>query len=333
MLFRAKRLGKGGETEAPGDLFPHVGEELDRLDLRIAEIAARQYGAIAIAQLQEVGIGKNGITRRVKRGQLHRIHRGVYAVGHRGLSLHGRFMAAVLACGEGAVLSHASAVVLWGLLKPLDGPVHVTTPATSGRARRPGIHLHRSPSLANPSQTQEPSPSPSYPRQAGGRRGRLSPRPTTHRHNIPVTTVSRTLEDLRATNLLAPHLLRRATRRAELAGHRLEGIATDRTRSDLESLFLALLRRYGLPHPEANVKLGRWTVDFLWRAERLVVETDYWGYHRGSVAFEDDHARDLDLRAAGYAVLRFTDRQLEAEPERVVADVAGELGLSGISRG
>ena len=85
------------------------------------------------------------------------------------------------------------------------------------------------------------------------------------------------------------------------------------------------MRRYGLPHPEVNAKLGRWTVDFLWRAERLVVETDYWGYHRGSVAFEDDHARDLDLRAAGFAVLRFTDRQLEAEPERVAATVTREL--------
>jgi len=240
-------------------------------------------------------------------------------------------MAAVLACGEGAVLSHTSAAVLWGLLKPIDGPVHVATPKASGRARRPGIHLHRSPSLSTPPQAQEPSPSPSYPPQAGGRRGRLSPNLTTFRHGIPVTTVSRTLEDLRAANLLAPRLLRRATRQAELAGHRLEGIATDRTRSDLEALFLALIRRHRLPRPEVNVKLGRWTVDFLWRAERLVVETDHWGYHRGSVAFEDDHARDLDLRAAGFSVLRFTDRQLEGEPERVAAAVAGELAGNGVA--
>jgi hypothetical protein len=289
-----------------------VGEEIDRLDRQVAEIAARQHGVVAVQQLREVGIGKNGITRRVNRGQLHRIHRGVYAVGHRGLSLHGRFMAAVLACGDGAVLSHVSAAVLWALLKPLDGPVHVSTPHTSGRARRPGIHLHRTRSLT------EPSPSPSYPPQAGGRGGRLL---TTYRHGIPVTTVARTLEDLRATSLLAPNLLRRATRQAELAGYRLDGITTDRTRSDLEALFLALVERYGLPHPEVNVKLGRWTVDFLWRAERLVVEIDVWTYHRGSVAFHDD----LDLRAAGYAVHRFTDIQLESEPERVVADIRGAL--------
>jgi len=150
---------------------------------------------------------------------------------------------------------------------------------------------------------------------------------TTHRHNIPVTTVARTIQDLRATALLPPHLLRRAMRQAELKGYCLDGVESDRTRSDLESLFLAVIRphRDRIPHPEVNPKLGRWTVDFLWRQERIVVETDFWSYHRGSVAFEDDHARELDLRAAGYTVLRYTDLQLESEPGRVVADVARAL--------
>jgi len=303
-----------------------MGHKLDTPDTEIARVAARQHGAIALEQLEAAGLTRSAVAKRARKGSLHRIHRGVYAVGHRGLSLHGHFMAAVLACGEGAVLSHTSAVVLWGLLKPIDGPVHVSTPHTSGRARRPGIRLHRTPSLAKPPPSlTEPSPSPSYSPQEGGRGGRLSPRLTTHRHNIPVTTVPRTLEDLTRTELLPPRLLRRATRQAELAGYRLEGIATDRTRSDLESLFLALVRRYRLPDPEVNVKLGRYEVDFLWRPQRLVVETDFWNYHRGSVAFHADHERDLDLRAAGFTVLRFTDRQLEAEPERVVADIRREL--------
>ncbi|HEX6602004.1 MAG TPA: DUF559 domain-containing protein, partial [Solirubrobacterales bacterium] len=99
------------------------------------------------------------------------------------------------------------------------------------------------------------------------------------------------------------------------------------TRSDLEALFLEICRRYGIPMPEVNVRLGRWEVDFLWRSQRLVVETDFWAYHRGSVAFEDDHARDLDLRSAGFTVLRFTDRQLEGEAERVAADVARAVRL------
>ncbi len=293
--------------------------KVDTADATVARIAARQHGVVTVKQLASAGLGRMAVSERSRNGRLHRIHRGVYAVGHCGLSFHGRFMAAVLACGEGAVLSHVSAVVLWGLLKPIDGPVHISITSTSGRARRPGIHLHRTPSLA------EPSPSPSYLPPEGGRGGRLSPRLTTYRHGIPVTTVARTLEDLRATNLLAPNLLRRAIRQAELAGHRLEGIATDRTRSDLESLFLALVERYCLPRPEVNVKLGRYEVDFLWRQQRLVVETDFWTYHRGSIAFEDDHARDLYLRQRGYAIHRFTDRQLESEPERVVADIRGAL--------
>jgi len=298
-----------------------VGQELDTPDSEAAQIAVRQHGVLTRRQLEAVGLGARAIRNRIARGQLHRIHRGVYAVGHRGLSLHGRFMAAVLACGDGAVLSHTSAVVLWDLLRPIDGPVHISVPSSSGRSRRPGIHLHRTPSL-NPH--PEPSPSPSFLLQVGGRRGRLL---TTHRHNIPVTSVARTLEDLRASTLLAPHLLRRATRQAEIKGYRLEHLTTDRTRSDLATLFLAIVRHYGLPLPEVNVTLGRWTVDFLWRRERVVVETDFWAYHRGSVAFEEDHARDLDLRSTGYTVLRYDDTQLENEPARVAEDVTRAIRI------
>ena len=294
-------------------------DKVDTLDLRIDEIAAHQHGVITLRQLEALGLGRRGAAKRTKTGRLHRVHQGVYAVGHRGLSLHGRFMAAVLACGSAAVLSHVSAVVLWELLKPIDGPVHISVPSTSGRSRRSGIHLHRCSSLNPP---PEPSPSPSYSQQEGGRRGRLL---VTHRNNIPVTSVARTLEDLQRTSFLEPHLLRRAARQAELKGYRLEHLATDRTRSDLETLFLSICRRFGLPHPEVNVKLDRWTVDFLWRSQRLVVETDFWSYHRGSVAFQDDHARDLDLRSAGYTVLRYDDTQLEAEPVRIAEDVSRAL--------
>ncbi|HEU5063307.1 MAG TPA: type IV toxin-antitoxin system AbiEi family antitoxin domain-containing protein [Solirubrobacterales bacterium] len=292
-------------------------DKSDTIDLRIDEIASRQHGVITLRQLEDVGLGRRGVSKRASSGRLHRVHRGVYAVGHRGLSLHGRFMAAVLACGEGAVLSHGSAAVLWKLLKPLDGPVHVSVLGTSGRKKRQGIHLHRCQALA------EPSPSPTYPQQGGGRGRRLL---TTRRENIPVTSVGRTIEDLRR-NAFPPRLLRRAIRQAELMGHRLDGIESDRTRSDLETYFLALCRHHGLSAPEVNVKLGEWEVDFLWRSRRLVVETDSWTYHRGSAAFQDDHARDLDLRAAGYTVLRFSELQLEEEPGRVAADVARALAV------
>jgi very-short-patch-repair endonuclease len=169
------------------------------------------------------------------------------------------------------------------------------------------------------------TPSPSSLPSRGGRGGHL----VTHRDQIPVTTVQRTIDDLRG--LLPAYLLRRAIRQAEHAGYRLDGVERDRTRSDLEREFLALCHRHRLPTPEVNVEVGRWEVDFLWRAERLAVEIDSFAYHRGSVAFQDDRARDLDLRQRGLTVLRFSEWQLEEEPTRVAADVA--RALDGSARG
>jgi hypothetical protein len=292
-------------------------EQSDTPDVAMAGIATQQHGMITVSQLHEVGLDKSAISRRVRSGRLHRIHKGVYAVGHSAPQLHTHFMAAVLACGAGAVLSHTSAAVLWKLLRPIEGPVHVSIPATSGRKRRPGIHLHRCSSLNT---LAEPPPSPFSLPGRGGRGRRFL---TTHRDRIPVTTVPRTIEDLEGN--VSSKLYRRAKRQAELMGHQLEGVESDRTRSDLETLFLRICAHHHLPPPEVNVKLGRWEVDFLWRTSHVVVETDHWAYHRGSVAFEDDHARDLDLRAAGYTVLRFTDRQIEDEAERVAAIVEGAL--------
>jgi Protein of unknown function (DUF559)/Transcriptional regulator, AbiEi antitoxin len=300
----------------------------DTPDGSAALVAARQHGVVTRQQLQGCGLGSKAITIRVRKGQLHRVHQGVYTMKPPPHSVRERSMAAVLACGDGAVVSHVSAAVLWELLKPIEGPIHISIPTTSGRRSRSGIRLHRCPALATP---REPSPSPSYLHQEGGRGRRL----TTRRHNIPVTTVSRTIEDLRRTELLPPRLLRRAIRQAELKGHHLDGLQSDRTRSDLESLFLDVIRphRDRIPPPEVNAKLRRYEVDFLWRAQHVVVEVDSFTYHRGSVAFHADHARDLDLRAAGYTVLRFDDRQLEDEPKRVAADVAAALAMSSTLRG
>jgi very-short-patch-repair endonuclease len=145
----------------------------------------------------------------------------------------------------------------------------------------------------------------------------------TVRNLIPVTTVPRTIEDLRGA--VPPRLVRRATRQAELAGYRIRGAETARTRSDLEGDFLAFCRRHGLPRPEVNVRVGRFEVDFVWRVARVAVETDDFRYHRGSVAYEDDHARELELRRHGFAVRRFTGRQLAEEPGWVAADLRGAL--------
>lgn len=207
-------------------------------------------------------------------------------------------MAAVLACGEGAVLSHHSAAVLWRLLDPADGPVHVSIQTAAGRHRRQGIRLHRRTSLDRRSVTQ--------------------------RRGIPVTAPAQTIADLKG--MVTPARLRRALRQAEVLGYPTGlDVAPERTRSELEDLFLRLCRRHGIPTPEVNVRIAGREVDFLWRPQRVVAETDGYRYHRGSVAFEDDHDRDLDLRAAGYDIVRLTYRQVSANPARVAASITDAL--------
>ncbi len=221
-------------------------------------------------------------------------------------------MAAVLACGPGAALSHGAAAVHWGLLRPLDGPIDVTVPTQNGRKRREGLRIHRCATLDKAL----------FP--TNGLEKRLTS-PVTVRDHIPVTTVARTIADLPST--LAPYLVRRAIRQAEFLKLPV-GIETDRTRSDLERDFLRLCRRYGLPLPEVNVLIDGMTVDFLWCHHKLVVETDSYATHGGTIAFEDDRVRDLRLRRLGYSVHHFSERQLGLEPAAVAADVAAALSGS-----
>ncbi|HWC07650.1 MAG TPA: DUF559 domain-containing protein, partial [Solirubrobacterales bacterium] len=126
-------------------------------------------------------------------------------------------------------------------------------------------------------------------------------------------------------------LYRRAKRQAELKKYKLH-LPTDRTRSDLERDFLRFLAKHGFPRPEVNVKVGKYTVDFLWPEHKLAVETDFFDYHRGSVAFEDDHQRELDLRRMGYVVRRYTGAQLDNYPAEIVAELGEVLGGESVPR-
>jgi hypothetical protein len=208
-------------------------------------------------------------------------------------------MAAVLACGRGAVLSHHSAAVLWRLLDWPEGPVHVSIETTSGRHRRAGIRIYR--------------------------RTSLDRRSVTERRGIPVTTPAQTIADLRRT-VSAPRL-RRAIRQAEMQGLPTGlGAAPEKTRSELEHLFLRLCCRQGIPTPEVNVRVAGREVDFLWREQRVIAETDGYRFHHGHAAFEDDHDRDLDLRAAGFDVVRLTYRQVTTNPARVATSITEALG-------
>jgi very-short-patch-repair endonuclease len=183
----------------------------------------------------------------------------------------------------------------------MDGPVDVSVPTTAGRKRRGGIRVHRRASLGSGS--------------------------VTRRNGIPVTTPAQTIADLRGVASAAQ--LRRAIRQAEVLGLRT-GLdrPAEPTRSELEHLFLRLCRRHRLPAPEVNVRIGPREVDFLWRTQRLIVETDGYRYHRGRGAFENDHERDLDLRARGYDVLRLTYRQVTTNPTRTARAVAEALRKS-----
>jgi very-short-patch-repair endonuclease len=143
----------------------------------------------------------------------------------------------------------------------------------------------------------------------------LMPRDLAMREGIPLTAPARTLGDLR--RVVPATVYRRAVRQAEVLGLPLGDAASDGTRSELERAFLDLCRRHGLPFPAVNARVGPLLVDFLWSRQRLVVETDGYRYHRGRVAFEGDRARDLDLREAGFEVVRVSYRQVEEEEVRV----------------
>jgi very-short-patch-repair endonuclease len=262
-------------------------------DREIAKIAALQYGVVSIAQLREVGFDKSAVKRRTLAGRLHSIHRGVYAVGHRHLAAEGRWMAAVLACGAGAVLSHRAAAAAWRLLPDqASAPVDVSVPSDTGKKIRRGIRLHRRPSLDLNAVTR-------------------------HRR-IPITIPGHTIVDL--SKVAPPVDVRRARRQAAVLGLQMDSESKDdATRSELEFLFLELCRRYRLPIPEVNVWINGVLVDFVWRERRLIVETDGYRYHRGRISFEDERARDLRLRSHGFETVRLTYGQVVRQPRETAA--------------
>jgi predicted transcriptional regulator of viral defense system len=297
-----------------------------RWDLEIAGIAHGQHGLVTLGQLEEMGMDPRTATGRVRAGRLHRIHRGVFAVGHPHLSPDAVFLAAVLACGPGAVLSHGSAATLWGFWSQRGDEVHVIAPNRRGRSPRP-IAAHRD--------------------------GLLPASDRTSLRGIPCTTVVRTLLDQAAD--LPPRELRRSLGEAEvmrLVDHRQlrnqirrgkgrRGVArlrllvdevhpqTKRSRSELERMFLHVCLQAGLPQPEVNVPLQvgkrRFKPDFLWRRQRLILEADSRRFHDTDVAFVDDRRREQRLQLAGWRVSHCTWEQVEFEPHALAVTVRGLL--------
>ena len=298
-------------------------------DQRVARMAARQHGLVSHRQLAAVGLSPNAVAGRVEKGRLERVHRGVYAVGHRRRTSESRWMAAVMACGSGAVLSNLDASALWRIYDGEGARVHVTTTTKAG-LRLDGVQVHRA--------------------------RRLHPDDVTVHDGIPVTTVARTLVDL--TDVLASDRILRAIREAEFL-HLLDldslDAAVERAhgrkrlsalkqalrhytpgqivREELEHRFLELVRAAGLPPPETNVKIKargrRYEIDCLWREQRVAVELDGRAAHARTAAFEPDRRKDAALNAIGLRPLRFTWLRVTTEPRDVIAELDATLALAG----
>jgi hypothetical protein len=265
-------------------------------DREVAMLAAVQEGVVATAQLRSAGLGPGAVRWRVREGRLHPYCRGVYIVGVPRITPRGRLWAVVLATK--GTLSHRTAAQLWDLVPQRRGPIHVIARGKS----RPGITVHDC--------------------------VLLDAVDTTTLHRLPVTTPARTLHDLAAAN---DRDLKEAVHRAEAlqlhapvrpgapGAARLRAVAPKGdpqiTRRELERRMLALIDRAGLPAPLVNAPVGAYVADFLWPAQRVIVETDSRAWHLDR--FEADRARDVDLTIAGYRVLRFTWRQVVEEPEAV----------------
>jgi predicted transcriptional regulator of viral defense system len=293
------------------------------LDVLISRLAERQHGVVSLPQLQFLGLSARAVRDRVAAGRLTRIHRGVYAVGHGRLTIRGYWMAAVLAYGPNAVLSHRSAAALHGIRPDNRAKADVTLPSRSARPR-PGIQVHASTTL--------------------------QPADVTEIDGIPCTSLARTLLDL--AEVIDRQGVERAVTQAEVnrvfdlraveevlsraAGRRGAGVlrgvlaqydGPTLTDKELEERFLALCRAASLPSPAVNAWITldggvAYKIDFLWRAARLGVETDGWASHGTRQAFESDRRRDRNLRLAGWDVVRFTWRDVEHEPEEVASVLA-----------
>ncbi|MBN9624102.1 MAG: DUF559 domain-containing protein [Actinobacteria bacterium] len=290
---------------------------------------ASQNGVATLAQLEGLGLSRRAIQQRERTGRLHRIHQRVYSLTPGVMTERGRFMAAVLACGAGAVLSHRSAAYLWGMVEDWEEPIDVTAPNRRGRSPD-GVAAHRDSSL--------------QPIDKGTIYG------------IPCTSVARTLLDFAAVEpewrvrqavaqaevrrildkLRLRALLKRSRRRRGVARLRLilDSIhpQTTRTRSELERRFLDLLAKAEVPEPEVNVWLPtpdgrRYQADFLWRENKLIVEADSRRFHDTDSAFVSDRKRRQQLELAGWRVSPCTWEEVEVEPRRLALTVQGLLAL------
>lgn len=293
-------------------------ESANHRDRVVGGFADRQHGVVSREQLLAAGVGRGAIVRALDAGRLRLVFRGVYAVGHVALRREGWWMAALLACGEGAALSHRTAAMVWGFLTGPTLPIHVTTSAAKGR-KHARISTHRA---------------------------RLHPLDALTRDHLRLTTPSRTIVDL--AGALEGRALREVVERAQdlrrfdpddiratlvraprrPGSRRLDDLITllapdkDNARSHLERLFIRLTGRAKLPKPIPNHEIAGRRRDFVWPDQRLVAETDGYRYHSSREAKRRDNRRDRQLTALGWRPVRFTYEEVAFEPTEVAEELA-----------
>ncbi len=286
--------------------------------LRLAEIAERQWGVITRAQLEAEGVTKGEVCRWVGEQRLHRLHPGVYAVGHPALALEGRLAGALLYAGPGAALWGLTAGSWLGLIKARPRTVHVCTPR---RRRSPqGVRVHARRRFERTWHNRFPvmPPAETLLDIAGVVRFTQLRRALAEAEYLRLVT----LDDVAA--VLGRGRRGSAALRAALDCHRPQ---LARTRSLLEERFVLLCECRALDPPVMNAWVAGWLVDAVWFDEKVVVELDGQAAHGTPMRLERDRRRDLALRAAGYVVARYTWQQVTATPEPVVADLRRMLGM------
>lgn len=286
---------------------PDVRPVAGTLDRRLAARAATTRGIVDLEDTDAVGLSRRAVSRRVAAGRLHRVHPGVFAVGHPGIDARARAVAALKAAGPAALLSHLSAVALWDLGPWPEAP-HVTLPS---RRRLAGVVTHRTRTM--PTRVVR-----------NGMRTTSAPQALLDFAEImSEAEVSRVLNEALYARRTSIEALERflSARPGRHGVAVLRGLLPDAgaRHSLLEDEFFCLLRAARLPRPLSNVRVAGHIVDFWWPDARLVVETDGWAAHGTPLRFESDRERDADLLAAGQRVLRITRRALRTRPYAVTA--------------
>jgi hypothetical protein len=291
-------------------------------DAVLAKLAAQQHGVVARHQLAPRGVTRSMLERRLRSGHLVPLHRGVYAVGHRVLTWNGHWLAAVLAAGPGAVLSHREAAALQQLRPSNRTLVDVTV---ASQRRVPGIQLHRAAVPANEVTAVAGIPVTSVARTLVDLAGVVSA--TTLRKVIDEAERSNRL-DLTSVEDVLTRIRHRRGRGHETMRHALadfRAAAATVTYSALEERFVTLLDAHGLPRPLTNANLHGIQVDAYWPSQRVVVELDGWAFHHTRQAFQRDRERSTALTLEGFVVLRFTYDHVVRRPTWVADRVARAL--------